>query len=90
MRDNNNEKLWLLKYQVNKTGPKHTVENIKHLKIHHLFDNPKNTTAMTSIQKIKSFKIQNLKILSSSLTVSMPSQSNFFQSLLNLVYDILK
>ena len=32
---------------------------MKHLKIQHLSDNPKNTAAVTSTQKIQIFKIQN-------------------------------
>ena len=36
---------------------------MKHLKIHHLFGNPKNTGTMTSTQKIQIFETKNPKIL---------------------------
>ena len=45
-----------------KPDPKDTVENVKHLKIQHLFDNPKNTATMTNTKKIQIFQIQNPKI----------------------------
>ena len=41
---------------MNRIGPKNTVEDIKHLKIQHLFDNPKNTAALTSTQKNTDFR----------------------------------
>ena len=48
---------WWIKLDLN-----NTVENIeKHLKIQHLFDNPKNTAVMTSIQEVQIFEIQNPK-----------------------------
>ena len=49
--DNNGDP-WLLKNHVNKTGPlKNTIENIKHFKIQFLFNNIKNTAAVTTTQK---------------------------------------
>ena len=56
-----NEKLCLLKYLVNKIGPKNAVEDINHLKIQHFFDltTPKSIVAITSTKKIQIFKIQN-------------------------------
>ena len=41
----------MIKHLVNKTGPKKTVENMTHLKIQLLFNNPKNTAAVTSTPK---------------------------------------
>ena len=49
-----NEKLCLLKYLVNKTGRKNnTVENIKHFKIQHLFDNQTNTADYLKVKTPK-------------------------------------
>ena len=36
---------------VNKTGPKNTVENMKHFKIQLIFNDPKNTAAVSSTQQ---------------------------------------
>ena len=44
-----------------KIGPKNTVEDINHLKIQHYLTTQKNIAAMTSIQKIQIFEIQNKK-----------------------------
>ena len=52
-----------LTYLVNKIGLRFTVEHITHLKIQHLFENKKATAAMTRIQKIQIFKMQNPKSL---------------------------
>ena len=76
MLDDNNEELCLLKYLVNETGPKNTVENIKLLKIHHLSGNPKNTATMTNIQKNTNFRNSKpKKILRSSLSVNKCAKS---------------
>ena len=57
-----------------KLNPKDTVENVKHLKIQHLFDNPKNTESMTSSQKNTDFpNSKPTKILCLPLLVNMPS-----------------
>ena len=40
---------------------KNTVENMKHFKIQLLFNNPKNTAAVISTQKIQILQIQNQK-----------------------------
>ena len=47
---------------MNRIGPKTTVEDIKHLKMQHLFDNPKkysNFDQHTKIYKFSKFKTQN-------------------------------
>ena len=36
---------------------------MKHLRIQHSFNNPKNTAAVTSTQKLQIFEIQTPKIL---------------------------
>ena len=44
-----------------KLDQKNTVKNMKHLKIQYLFNNPKNTAALTSTQiiPVQIFEIQN-------------------------------
>ena len=49
----------MLKYQVNKTNKRNTLENVKHFKIQHLFNNSKNTTAVMSSPKIQILESQN-------------------------------
>ena len=46
----------------NLINPKDTVENVKQVKIQHLFDNPKNTESMTSSQKNTDFPKNTLLI----------------------------
>ena len=70
MLDDNNEELCLLKYLVNETGLKHTAENIKLLKIHHLFGNSKNTATMIRTRKIQIFEIQNPQKITPLIPVS--------------------
>ena len=50
---------------------KNTVEDIKHLKIQHLFVNPKNTAAITCNKKIQIFEIQNQKKNTTLIPVCM-------------------
>ena len=44
---------------------------MKHLRIQHFFNNPKNTAAVTSTQKIQIFEIQNTKKYSTDPCLSM-------------------
>ena len=55
----------IMKYLINETGPKNTVENIKHLKVQIHLTNSKYTAVMTCTQKIQIFKIRNPKKYSS-------------------------
>ena len=50
----------VLKYVVNRIGPQNTIEDIKHLKIQHLIENPKKIQQLRPVpKKIQIFEIQN-------------------------------
>ena len=69
---------------------KETVENLKHLKMQHLFNNSIIKTAMTSTQRIQIFEIQTpRKTLSVNMLSPAPGQLEFDNRKINQLVPLI-